>query len=86
MAIDAVIAVAFAGLLLLDGAFIGTGLGYWDAFDGDHDTGSWILNFGVPVSQDKKWLVVGEGRLFFDSPDGIDNNYQMWGGVRYIFR
>jgi hypothetical protein len=68
------------------GAFVGTGLGWWDVFDGDHNTGNWIINFGVPVSEDKRWLIVGEGRLFFDSPDGIDNNYQMWGGVRYLFR
>jgi hypothetical protein len=68
------------------GAFIGTGLGWWDVFDGDHNTGNWIVNFGVPVGADGKWQFVGEGRLFFDSPDGIDNNYQVWGGMRYIFR
>jgi len=26
------------------------------------------------------------GRLFFDAPDGIDNNYQVWAGVRYVWK
>ena len=31
-------------------------------------------------------LFVIEGRLFFDELDNIDNNYQFWGGLRYVFR
>ncbi len=70
------------------GAFIGTGLGWWDLFDGDHDTGAWIVNFGAPLKKSAKGdlLVIGEGRAFFDAPDGVDNNYQMWGGLRYVWR
>jgi hypothetical protein len=70
------------------GGFIGTGLGWWDVFDGDHNTGAWILNFGAPINATDKGelLLIGEGRLFFDAPDGIENNYQIWGGLRYIFR
>jgi len=71
------------------GAYVGTGLGWWDLFDTDHNTGAWIVNFGVPVwentKQDKMYFI-GEGRVFFDSPDGIDNNYQLWGGLRYVWR
>ncbi len=29
---------------------------------------------------------VGSGRLFLNKLDDIANNYQFWGGVRYIFR
>jgi hypothetical protein len=29
---------------------------------------------------------VGSGRLFLDQLDDIANNYQFWGGFRYIFR
>ena len=69
-------------------AYVGTGIGLWDLFDGDHFTVSWIANFGYPMGQDSrgnKIYFIAEGRLFFDAPNGIDNNYQMWGGLRYVF-
>jgi hypothetical protein len=31
-------------------------------------------------------LFTVEGRLFFDEFDNIDNNYQFWAGLRYVFR
>jgi hypothetical protein len=68
-------------------AYVGTGIGLWDLFDGDHFTGSWIVNFGYPMTKDSrgnKLFFIAEGRLFFDSPNGIDNNYQLWGGLRYV--
>jgi len=69
-------------------AYVGTGIGVWDLFDGDHITASWILNLGIPMATDSrgnKIYFIAEGRLFFDAPNGIDNNYQMWGGLRYVF-
>jgi hypothetical protein len=71
------------------GGFIGTGLGWWDVFDGDHNTANWILTFGAPITgkaDTSRLFLIGEGRVFFDSPDGVDNNYQFWGGVRYVFK
>jgi hypothetical protein len=71
------------------GGFIGTGLGWWDVFDGDHNTGAWIVNLGVPLGREREnsqQLVIVESRLFFDAPDGVDNNYQLWGGLRYVWR
>jgi len=68
-------------------AYVGTGIGFWDLFDGDHFTPAWVLNFGVPMGADKrgnKIFFIAEGRLFFDAPNGIDNNYQLWGGIRYV--
>jgi len=67
------------------GAYIGTGIGWWDIFDGDHNTGVWVVNFGVPVNSENRVFFIGEGRMFFDSPDGLENNYQLWGGIRYLF-
>jgi hypothetical protein len=67
------------------GAYIGTGLDWWDVFDGDHNTAAWVIGFGVPVTKTNKALFIGEARLFFDAPDGIDNNYQMWAGMRFVF-
>ena len=69
-------------------AYVGTGIGLWDLFDGDHFTPTWIVNLGVPMATDSrgnKIYFIAEGRLFFDAPNGIDNNYQMWGGLRYVF-
>jgi hypothetical protein len=69
------------------GAFIGSGLGWWDIFDGDHDTAAWIVNFGVPLKDTDKGIVlfIGEGRLFF-SGEEQDSNYNFGAGVRYIFK
>jgi hypothetical protein len=70
------------------GAYVGTGLGWWDVFDGDNATATWIVNFGAPVkaTANGDLFLIGEGRLFFDAPDGVDNNYQLWGGLRYVWR
>jgi len=69
-------------------SYVGTGIGLWDLFDGDHFTPTWIVNVGIPMATDSrgnKVFVIAEGRLFLDAPNGIDNNYQMWGGLRYTF-
>jgi len=29
---------------------------------------------------------IGEGRLFFDNIDSVDNNYNFWGGIRIHFK
>ena len=68
-------------------AYVGTGIGLWDLFDGDHFTVTWIANVGIPMAQDSrgnKIYFIAEGRLFFDAPNGVDSNYQMWGGIRYV--
>jgi hypothetical protein len=86
----AVFAEAEFNYKMANDGFIGAGLGVWDLFDGDDITPHLLLHFGVPVAKyadDKaKLLFVGEGRLFFDNFDDIDNNYQFWGGLRYVFR
>jgi hypothetical protein len=64
--------------------FVGTGIGVWHFNDGDAVAPSWLLHFGREISP--KWYFVVEGRLFLDELDDIDNNYQFWGGVRYVFR
>ena len=68
-------------------AYVGTGIGLWDLFDGNNFTVTWIANVGIPMAQDSrgnKIYFIAEGRLFFDAPNGIDSNYQMWGGIRYV--
>ena len=73
-----------------NGGYVGSGVGVWDLFDGDDIAPTLLLNFGAPISRyaddTAKLLFVVEGRLFFDELDNIDNNYQFWAGVRYVFR
>jgi hypothetical protein len=47
------------------GAYVGAGLGWWDVFDGAHDTGAFIANFGLPMKASARGdlFFVGEGRL-----------------------
>jgi len=68
-------------------SYLGTGIGIWDLFDGDRLTANWVVNYGYPMKVDSRGnqlYFIAEGRLFFDAPDGIANNYQFWGGIRYV--
>jgi len=67
------------------GGFIGTGLSWWDVFDGDHNTAAWLVNFGIPMGSTGRVQFIGEGRYFFEGDDGLESNYLLWGGVRYLF-
>ena len=73
---------------LSGGSFIGTGLSLWDVTRSDTWTPAWLLHFGLPLSKSARYPVffIGEGRLFFDHIDDVRNNYQLWGGVRIMFR
>jgi hypothetical protein len=72
------------------GGFVGTGLGIWDFNHGDNVSANLLIHFGAPIakySDDRgKMLFVVESRLFFDELDNIDNNYQFWAGLRFVFR
>ena len=69
---------------LRGGAFVGTGLSFWDLTRGDTFTPAWLLHFGVPLTRQARPRVyfVGEGRLFFDHIDDASSNYLLWAGVR----
>ena len=73
-----------------NGGAVGSGIGVWDLFDGDNITANLLIHFGAPITKyadDKaKLLFIVESRLFFDEFDNIDNNYQFWAGIRYVFR
>ena len=73
-----------------NGGYIGTGLGIWDFNHSDNATLNLLVNLGLPLTKYAdgagKLLFTVEGRLFFDEIDNIDNNYQFWGGLRYVFR
>lgn len=72
-----------------DKGVIGTGVGAWDLAHAGTRTGSWLLHAGREIARsagDVRLMIVGEGRLFFDELDAIENNYQVWAGLRVVFR
>jgi hypothetical protein len=73
-----------------NGGYLGTGIGVWDFADGDNATANLLVHFGVPIARYTdnlpKALFVAESRLFFDEFDNVDDNYQFWAGVRFVFR
>jgi len=48
----------------------------------------WLIHFGIPLGHHPSRPVyfIGEGRLFFDNIDSVDNNYNFWGGIRIHFK
>jgi hypothetical protein len=76
-----------ANKYLANGMFLGTGISLWDLTRSDTFTPAWLVHFGVPLNKGARIPVyfLGEGRLFFDNIDSVDNNYQFWGGVRVQF-
>ena len=73
-----------ANKYLSNGVFIGTGLSLWDVTHSDTFTPAWLVHVGVPLGSHPRHPVyfLGEGRLFFDHIDDVQNNYQFWAGVR----
>jgi hypothetical protein len=69
---------------LAGGSFIGTGISFWDLTRSDTFTPAWMFHFGIPFGSSPVYFL-GEGRLFFDNIDDVQNNYQFWGGVRVHF-
>ena len=69
--------------------FIGTGIGVWDITHSKTVAPTWLLQFGHELYEAKNTsglYFVASGRLFLDKMSDISNNYQFFGGFRYIFR
>ncbi|MGE3707748.1 MAG: hypothetical protein AB7I13_20930 [Vicinamibacterales bacterium] len=69
--------------------FVGAGVGVWDFNHGDHVAPNVLVDFGILLKEyanTNKLYFTGEGRLFMNQMDDVANNYQFWGGLRYIFR
>lgn len=64
-----------------NGGFVGTGITFWDVTHKDTWAPGALVHFGIPVGNSPVY-VVGEGRVFFDRLDDIQNNYQVWAGIR----
>jgi hypothetical protein len=72
------------------GAYVGTGLTFWDLTHSDSVTLGWLGTIGVPVwtSNERlnQALISVEYRQMFDRLSDPDVNYQFWGGLKYLFR
>ena len=65
--------------------FIGTGISAWDITHSDTITPAVLLQFGVPLTTSNRVYFIGQGRMFLDNADDVQNNYLLWGGVRVHF-
>ena len=72
------------------GAYIGTGLTFWDLTHSDSITPGWLGTLGVPLwtsnERMNQALLSVEYRQLFDRLSDPDVNYQFWGGLKYLFR
>ncbi len=72
------------------GAYVGTGLTFWDLTHTGSVTPGWLGTFGLPVwtSHERlnQLLLNVEYRQLFDRLSDPDVNYQFWGGLKYLYR
>ena len=62
--------------------FFGGGVSFWDLTESDTRTVALLLQFGFNLNDEGTVQFVGEARGPFDQFDDLDNNYQIWGGIR----
>ena len=68
---------------VLGGGFFGGGISFWDIGKDTSSVGL-LLQGGFDLDKDGKWQLVGQTRVpFFNQFDNIENNYQLWGGIRF---
>jgi hypothetical protein len=63
--------------------FIGGGLTFWDIFEDDTRFLGLLVQGGFDLSADGKWQIVGQARGPFSEFGDLENNYQLWGGIRF---
>ncbi|MCX6551707.1 MAG: hypothetical protein NTY02_12015, partial [Acidobacteria bacterium] len=70
--------------------YFGASVGIWDITHGSYVTPSIGVQFGSQIWENAKMdklYFVAEGRIFTRMfGEGVGNNYQFWGGVRYVIR
>lgn len=69
---------------ILEGGYIGGGIGVWDLFHGDTIDGSIFAHGGVDINDRLQWNF--EGRLFMSELGEISNNYALMTGIRYFWK
>lgn len=65
-----------------DHAFLGGGVSFWDLTLSDTRSAALLVQFGFDLTHSGKVQFAVEGRSPFKELDNLDNNYQVWGGIR----
>jgi hypothetical protein len=68
---------------LFGSGFIGGGVTFWDIFEDDTRFFGLLVQAGWDLTPDGKWQIVGQARGPFDEFGDLENNYQIWGGIRF---
>jgi hypothetical protein len=68
--------------LLAGRAFVGAGLSWWDIGQDSGGIGP-LFQLGFDLDSNGKWQLVGQTRAPFSEFGDIENNYQLWGGIRF---
>ena len=68
---------------VLDKGFFGGGLSFWD-LTLDSRSVALLLQGGFDLSKNGKWQLVGQARGPFNHFSDLSNNYQIWGGLRFV--
>jgi hypothetical protein len=69
--------------------FVGAGIGVWDFTHSNYVAPSVLVHAGQQIwsnAAQNKLFFVGEGRLFLGGDNGLSNNYQFFGGLRFVIR
>jgi hypothetical protein len=67
---------------VLSKGFVGAGVSFWDIGKDSGGVGP-LVQGGFDLDADGKWQIVAQARTTFSGIDDIDNNYQLWGGIRF---
>ena len=69
---------------LFKGGFVGGGVSFWDLTESDTRAVALLVQLGFDLGAARRVQLVVEGRAPFNQFDDISNNYQVWGGFRFL--
>jgi hypothetical protein len=70
---------------VFSGGFIGGGVSFWDLTEEDTRNVDLLVHGGFNLAHDGRVQAIIEGRAPFKEFDDIENNYVLWGGIRFRF-
>jgi hypothetical protein len=68
---------------LLGRGFLGAGLTFWDLTESDTRAVGLLVQGGFSIAGGGRWQLVGQARAPFAELGDLDNNYQVWAGLRF---